>query len=327
MPQTVQLQRPCKGVVSIAIPTPYAIGDVNVYLLEGETLTLVDTGNYTKEAWNALVKGIEAAGYRVTDLKQVVLTHFHEDHTGLAHRLKERTGATVLSHPDTAIWLREEADFMEWRTRFFQEMYGRAGLTREQIYQIHEKYLYWRKYGHSCEVDQTLNDGDQLPALPEWRVLYTPGHSHTHLSLYRESDQTMLLGDHLIAHISSNAFMEPTVRSGEGRVKSLIRYWAELQKLKAIPIRIGLSGHGVPITDHVSLIERRYGSILRRCNQIAGLLADGEQNTLQLALRLFPNHQNQMALILSETLGHLDWLEAEGRIHKISRSGVDWYSV
>ncbi|MFC4768411.1 MBL fold metallo-hydrolase [Effusibacillus consociatus] len=327
MQKMIQLERPCKGVVSLAIPTPFQIGDVNVYLLEGKKLTLVDTGANTEESWGLLTQGIEAAGYRLSDLQQVVLTHFHEDHTGLAYRLKKETGATVLAHPDTAVWLKEEPWFIERRNRFFLELYKRAGVNEAYIQKIIGVYQYLRRFGHPCEVDVVLADGETLPSHPEWKVVYTPGHSQTHFSLYRDSDEVMLLADHLIAHVSSNALLEPTVQSEEGRVKSLIQYRQELQKLKQFPISVGLAGHGEPIHDHVDLIDRRFDSMERRAENILEVLKGKQKTAFEVAMQLFPNRQDQLPLILSETIGHLDWLEAEGRLARGVRDGIDRYSV
>lgn len=351
MASAIQLERPCKNVVSLAIPTPFPIGDVNVYLLEGDTLTLVDTGPNTDEAWETLVRGMQAAGYRLSDIQQIVLTHFHEDHTGLASQLKERTGATILAHPATAVWLREEAWFVEGRNRFFTDVYVRAGLDGKQIQRVIGLYEGLRHFGCTVEVDEWLQEGQSLPGHPEWKVIYTPGHSQTHLSLYRSDDASMILADHLIAHISANAFLEPTVRLEGERIKTLVQYRQELIKLKDVPFRVGLSGHGVPILDSVSLIDRRLQSMERRGETIfhfltgeiqasqpqrmAGLQqsdsltqTDPMQKTaVEIAFHLFPHHQDQLPLILSETIGHLDWLEVEGKVKRVTREGVDWYSM
>jgi glyoxylase-like metal-dependent hydrolase (beta-lactamase superfamily II) len=188
-------------------------------------------------------------------------------------------------------------------------------------------YEVLKKFGHPCEVDVTLAEGEKLESHPEWEVIYTPGHSQTQLSLYRAEDQTMLLADHLIAHISSNAFLEPTVRTEGDRIKPLIQYRNQLEKLRDIPIKTGLSGHGVPILDHVDLIGRRFESMERRADNIVKLLAEREMSVLELANKLFPKHNDQLPLILSETLGHLDWLEEEGRIRVERRDGIDRFSI
>ncbi|MER2010644.1 MAG: MBL fold metallo-hydrolase, partial [Psychrobacillus sp.] len=45
----------------IIIPTPFAVGDVNAYLIKGDVLTLVDAGPKTEQALVALKNGINEA--------------------------------------------------------------------------------------------------------------------------------------------------------------------------------------------------------------------------------------------------------------------------
>ena len=99
MKSLVKTDEVAKGIYQIEIPTPFAVGPVNVYLLEGDYLTLVDTGALTEEAWEALNQGIKEIGYEVKDIKQVVLTHHHVDHCGMLERVREVSGlAHLLIH-------------------------------------------------------------------------------------------------------------------------------------------------------------------------------------------------------------------------------------
>src|SRR5574341_1755566 len=83
----------------IPIPTPFPVGPVNVYLAEGNPLTLIDTGPKDGAALAALEAGLAQHGRRVEDLRRIVLTHHHADHIGLVARLAARSGAEVLTHP------------------------------------------------------------------------------------------------------------------------------------------------------------------------------------------------------------------------------------
>jgi glyoxylase-like metal-dependent hydrolase (beta-lactamase superfamily II) len=58
-------------------------------------LSLIDTGTAgsAKRALDAIAK----AGHKPEDVRQIVLTHCHGDHTGEAKRLHDATGATVIS--------------------------------------------------------------------------------------------------------------------------------------------------------------------------------------------------------------------------------------
>ena len=57
----------------IVIPTPFAVGDVNAFLIKGDTLSLVDAGPKTPEAYEALKYGLKEAGYSFKDIEQVIL--------------------------------------------------------------------------------------------------------------------------------------------------------------------------------------------------------------------------------------------------------------
>src|SRR5918997_4037596 len=86
-------------IIPISVPTPFYVGPVNVYLIAEEPLTLIDTGPKTREAAEALREGLRRARVRVSDIRRIVLTHAHEDHCGLAKRLRdEAKDAEVFVH-------------------------------------------------------------------------------------------------------------------------------------------------------------------------------------------------------------------------------------
>ncbi|MBI3241566.1 MAG: MBL fold metallo-hydrolase [Chloroflexi bacterium] len=83
----------------IQLPTPFPVGPVNVYLLEGEPLTLIDCGPKHPETLAALEAGLAEHGHRLEDIRQLIITHHHMDHVGLAKTVVERSGASLLTHP------------------------------------------------------------------------------------------------------------------------------------------------------------------------------------------------------------------------------------
>src|SRR5688500_20014664 len=86
-------------VIPISLPTPFYIGPVNVYLIAEDPITIIDTGPKTKATVDALREGLRATGFRVSDIRRIVLTHAHEDHCGLAKSLRdEAKNAEVFVH-------------------------------------------------------------------------------------------------------------------------------------------------------------------------------------------------------------------------------------
>src|SRR3989442_8530160 len=92
------------GIHLLRIPTPFAGGRVNCYLIEDEPLTLLDTGPNSGKALDELERALEAHGRRVEDLELIVLSHQHMDHLGLAGILARRSGAEVAALDALVPW-------------------------------------------------------------------------------------------------------------------------------------------------------------------------------------------------------------------------------
>src|SRR4051795_9978319 len=92
------------GIRCMPIPTPFAVGRVNCYLIEDDPLTLVDTGPNSGKALDELEQALAANGRRVEDIELVVITHQHMDHLGLAGIVARRSGAEVAALEALAPW-------------------------------------------------------------------------------------------------------------------------------------------------------------------------------------------------------------------------------
>ena len=83
------------GIHRLRIPTPFAVGRVNCYLIEDNPLTLVDTGPNSGKALDELQGQLADRGHSIDDLELVILTHQHIDHLGLVEIIVEHSGAEV----------------------------------------------------------------------------------------------------------------------------------------------------------------------------------------------------------------------------------------
>ncbi len=94
-PAGEQVDELAPGVLRVQLPIDMpGLGHVNAYLLvDGRGAALVDPGLPGPDAWKALVHRIDSAGFRLTDLHTVVVTHSHPDH----HRRKAASAATSAS--------------------------------------------------------------------------------------------------------------------------------------------------------------------------------------------------------------------------------------
>ncbi|HMJ07638.1 MAG TPA: MBL fold metallo-hydrolase, partial [Pyrinomonadaceae bacterium] len=87
------------NIVQLSIPTPFYVGDVNVYLIKEDPITLIDVGPKTPEAAKSLREQLTRNGVQIADIRRIVLTHAHEDHCGLAKQVRdEAKNAEILVH-------------------------------------------------------------------------------------------------------------------------------------------------------------------------------------------------------------------------------------
>ncbi|MGN7469697.1 MBL fold metallo-hydrolase [Brevibacillus sp. SAFN-007a] len=312
----------------LEIPTPFNVGAVNVYLVKGEKLTLVDVGPKTEEAWQALTDGLQVAGVRVEEIEQIVLTHHHVDHCGQLERVRQLSGAVTLAHPLAAPYVELDDDFMKFHDQFFLEMYQKSGVPRDMLVIVAKFHKLMKTFSEPSRIDVLLRHGQRVPNLDEWQVLYTPGHSQSHLSLYRERDRTMIGGDHIIGHISSNAFIEPPRDRSCARPLTLVQYRTALQMCADMEIERVLSGHGEIVFNHRELILTRLQKNWSRTDTLRRLLADGEKTAYELTALLFPAlYEKELPLTLSETIGHIDLLTILHQIEGTEKAGVMYYRL
>lgn len=192
----------------LAIPTPFAVGRVNCYLIEDEPLTLVDAGPNSATSLTALEAALQTHGHRVEELERIVVTHQHIDHIGLVEILAKRSGAEVCALDLLAPWLADYKRKMEENDSFSAEIMLRNGIPQDIVYALRAVSASFRAWGAAAHVTTPLTAGASLEfAARNWRVLHRPGHSPSDTVFWDEASGKLFGGDHLIKHISSNPLL------------------------------------------------------------------------------------------------------------------------
>ena len=115
------------GIRTICVPTPWAVGPVNVYLVEDDPLTLIDTGPIEASALAQLESALAARGHRTEDVGRVIVSHQHVDHWGLAQHLVERSGAELCALEGFDRWLEGYPDSLVAEDAFAADLLRRHG--------------------------------------------------------------------------------------------------------------------------------------------------------------------------------------------------------
>jgi len=303
------------GVTMIELPTAFPVGPVNVYLIEADKLTLVDTGPDGEDTWRLLNQALAEHGYSIHDIEQIVLTHHHVDHVGMLQRILQVRPVPVYGHPSCRPWLRQEEAFRQRQRDFVLSFYRESGVPEDLWGYFPRFQAYIEKFIGKSDITAPLQDGEPVPGMPEWTVLETKGHAQSHIVLFRQRDGVLLAGDHIIQHISSNAVVEVPAEPGEERAKPLLQYRENLRKCADLPVSVALSGHGKPVTDVPALVDLRLAKMDERAAKIKRLLAAGATTAFEVARAMFPDkYEQELTLTLSEVVGHLDLLLARGEI-------------
>jgi glyoxylase-like metal-dependent hydrolase (beta-lactamase superfamily II) len=316
----------------LPIPTPFAVGRVNCYLIEDDPLTLVDTGPNSGKALDALEKALGEHGRHIEDLERIVITHQHLDHLGLVGILADRSQAEVCALDLLAPVLEEFGAHAERDDELAEALMLRNGIPRDVVTALRAVSRSFRGWGGSAHVDRPLRDGESLEfAGRTLEVQHRPGHSPSDTLFWDARRAQLIGGDHLIKHISSNPLISRPLggRSGEpggGRPRALMMYMDSLRETRELPAEIVLAGHGEPVTDHVALIDERFRMHERRAAKIAGLIAERPRTAYEIAQELWGNVAvTQAFLTLSEVLGHVDLLIDRGEVREVEVGGVIRY--
>ena len=314
-------------IIPLAIPTPFYIGDVNVYLIKEEPLTLIDVGPKTKEAANALREGLQRNGVRFSDIERIVLTHAHEDHCGLARTVRdEAKNAEIFVHNWETGHL-----FGRLAREEHRKLMNRAGVPIAVFDEMQAMYK------DVSLLTDTLADGEFSDLRDEMeigfaggslKVLHTPGHTPGSCSFVREANRTLIAGDCVLKNITPNPIISPDPFDSEKRFKSLAEYLVSLARIRSYSPTLIYGGHGDAIDDYEEIFNRYVRAIDERQKNIVSLIGGDGLTAFETARKLFPDAINRDVhrfLAISETVAHLDYAESEGKIAVEIKEGVELY--
>jgi len=328
-PEQALQQAEAAGIHRLRIPTPFAVGRVNCYLLEDEPLTLIDTGPNSGKALDELQSQLAQHGHSIDDLELIILTHQHIDHLGLVEILVEHSGAEVAALGLAAERLANFGEDAEREDAFAVELMLRNGIPQEVAFALQSVSRSFRGWGSKAEVTRPLADGEEIAFRDRTlRTLHRPGHSPSDTVFWDERRRVLIAADHLIAHISSNPLITRPLDGSSQRTQALVTYIESMKKTREMPAEIVLSGHGEPIVDHARLIDDRLAKHERRKEKIYGLIAERPRTGYEIAQAIWGDVAvTQAFLTLSEVIGHADLLLNEGRVREVDDGEVVRYET
>lgn len=318
-----------RAIYPVIITSNHAIKSMNFYLYEDEdSLTLIDGGFNSDETWDEFNKVLKANNRSIQDIDRILLTHHHPDHIGIVNRVLKEKEIPVYAHPSAIPRLNLDKGYAKRRLAFFDKLYAEMGCGMKG-----KSYIKKMKDAGKTTMYETFKvNADVIPVEEEdeigtLTVIETPGHSPDHIVFYDKKNKILFGGDFLLSNISSNAIIEPDIDGS--KLQTLMQYRDSFKKFLKLDVDVVYPGHYEPIYDGNELVERRLSGIVRKAEKILEAIKSGHRTGNDLALFFYKDkYESEFELVLSEIIGHLDYLENKEKVYKILKDGVwNYYSV
>jgi glyoxylase-like metal-dependent hydrolase (beta-lactamase superfamily II) len=330
-PPLPPVERVRPGLWSIPVPIPDSpLRYVFVYVFESQAgAYLVDAGWDTDDAYETLQAGLAQAGFEVSDVCGVLVTHIHPDHYGLAARVREASGAWVALHPADAALIVDRYDEPKDLLERVGAMLRRMGAPAEELEELRQASMPVRAFVTTVQPDILLEDGDQ-PKVEGWDLtaIWTPGHSPGHLCFWEARNSVMLSGDHVLPRITPNIPFHP--QAGDDPLGDFLR---SLEKVEPYAAQEVLPGH-----EHrfVGLQERLYelhAHHQHRFGEVVAAVRGGCSNAWEVAARMewsrpFERiHGFMRRAAVGEAMAHLRALTRRGVLREVAGEPIRWELV
>jgi glyoxylase-like metal-dependent hydrolase (beta-lactamase superfamily II) len=211
----------------LVAPGIYAVSGLKVgraYIVDdADGLTLVDTSS--PGASDGLLRAIASIGRRPEDVRTIVATHYHDDHTGNVASLRDRSGATLCAHAD-------DAPYIDGRTPWRGLKAG--GLQR-----------FMTPDHFTLTVDRALQSGDRIDAAGGMEVVHAPGHTPGSIALLLRERGVLFAGDAFMNVMGLR--LAPAMSTHD-----VAEARRTVKRLAGMEFDVALPGHGAPVVGRAS---------------------------------------------------------------------------
>ncbi len=212
---------------------------VNSYFVDTPgAFVLIDTGMpLSATKIKGAVENRYGAGARPS---AIILTHGHFDHAGSAYPLAEEWNVPIYAHRLEMPYLTGKSDYPPQ-----DPTVGGAIAQMSRLFP-HGGYDFKTRV-------HALPDDGEIAEMPGWKFLHTPGHTAGHISLWRESDRTLLAGDALTT-MNLDSWVSQITEKKEfcSPPKPFTTDWQAARRsvelLAELEPRVVAAGHGEPIS-------------------------------------------------------------------------------
>jgi len=296
------------GIDWVRVSVPWALDHVNCWVLSD---VLIDTGIQSKKT-----QAVWQDYFGKTLPKQVLVTHYHPDHSGLAGWFHEQ-GAALLSHSIEvsvmhSIWQTDTDAYVQG----FADWYRRNGVSEDNIAPLSMIGHGYRKTVAALPAAKEwtqLESGDDIElGGRKFKVMVGRGHAPSMVMLFCEDEKLLIAADQILPRISPNVSVMP----GSPDQNPLASFLESLDALSALPEdTLVLPSHGDPFYGLHARIHQLTSHHVERLDRLRKSCTEPVTAAAVLPV-LFERKLDaqQLSFALGEALAHLRYLVELGEL-------------
>jgi len=322
------------GIHQLKLPIPNnPLENTNIYLVQGDTgYLLIDAGWNSEEALQSLKKQLTEIGIDFEDISQIIITHAHADHYGLAGQLKQLSRASISLHH-----IEEELIIPRYATtdeliHQIEQWFHSNGVPAHELPVSQMATAAMQRFSSPTLPDITLHGGETISAgVFNLQVLWTPGHSPGHICLYEPDHKILFSGDHILPVITPNVSLQP-----QSKNNPLGDFLNSLDIVKQLDVNLVLPAHEHLFTDLQTRVDEIIWHHQQRNSEILEALKDEPKTAYQISTKItwmpeFGGVRFQdlapwdKRMAVSETLAHLEAMSIDGTVDKFTKNSIIYY--
>jgi glyoxylase-like metal-dependent hydrolase (beta-lactamase superfamily II) len=310
-----------EDIYQLRLPLPFALNHVNVYLLRGtKGWTVVDTGINWEQGRDIWQLAFDELAFSFADIEQVILTHVHPDHFGLAGWLYESAQKVGHTIPIRTSPREDEQLTVIWRERMeirFGDWLRENGMPDEMAAGVHNSMgdTHAMTLPHPPPVEHIHAGAEIQLGNRNFQIIHAPGHSDGQVIFYDEVDKLLLSGDHVLMKITPNIGLWK-----HSKGNPLGEFMASLAELRDLEVRVALPGHRRLIENWSGRIDELIGHHEDRLGICLEGITEGNRTPFQVAEHIFDISRfspHEWRFAIAETLAHLEYLRQKGEIIRV----------
>lgn len=312
------------NILQVSVPMDSPLRQVNSYILPDEDgkITIIDPGPRSPEIEKCWVGVLQELNLSWNDVREIVVTHHHPDHYGMAGWLQSQSNCKV--------WMTERAhveakrmwgdgqdvdaeaetyaeageDKKEHINDILPVYFSRHGMTEEWVSGIK---AHLESFNAQVEPQPVVSYIDTAGTFNmggrEWQPIVTGGHAPGHVSFYHAGSGQIICGDAVLPQISPNVSLLPG-----SDPQPLQTFLHGLRELSSYPVSMAFPGHREPFAGFAHRVSSLLAHHEERLDTTEALLVEGPLSGFAVCEILFKRRVttvHQMRFAMSETLAHL----------------------